>query len=425
MESFVKTSFLKSALLLLMATSAQAAQVASFCTLSPEEGAIVQGTNVDERLPIASVSKVATTWFGIAEKGLRYRFRTLFHVTPVENGLYDVHIQGSRDPYFGRESLHFAISELNRVGITRVRRLSFDENFKFYKAVTSNSVAAAHYVNSSPSPASVMYQLETMNGLTSGWSATQAMANLRKLKLEKNPKFSVEKMVHIPAAKFTATPESKMYAMNSTTLQDLVKEMNRNSNNHAANQIFEHLGGVAVFQKTISEKLGLNEKDIRFVNGSGDRFDTEDNRALYNEASCSAMLKILKSLRESLKNSGKDLQNVMAVVGEDADSTVSARYTNDMTSKAVVAKTGTVNPAITLAGIVNSKKGEVFFMYNIATNREPGDQSEARAMIRTKLIDFIRTMDGPSAIDYHGSLQFLNFDRASWEKPFDPMQSLP
>ena len=133
--------------------TAQASSLAAFCTLKDGDGpdtAKIEQFNADKRLPIASVSKVMTGWYIVASKGANYRIPTSFHVTPVENDLYDIHIQGARDPYFGHESLQFAISELNKLGIKKVRRLSFDENFKFFWSVTSDIVTRKHYFNNEP-----------------------------------------------------------------------------------------------------------------------------------------------------------------------------------------------------------------------------------------------------------------------------------
>lgn len=41
-------------------------------------------------------------------------------------------MKAGKDPFFGRESLDFLVSELNKIGITQVENLTFDENFKLF-----------------------------------------------------------------------------------------------------------------------------------------------------------------------------------------------------------------------------------------------------------------------------------------------------
>lgn len=395
----------------LTASPAFAAKLASFCTLkSMDPNAKIEGVEVDKRMPIASVSKVATAWWSVSVKSLDFRFPTAFHVTPAGDGAYNVHIEGSRDPYFGLQSFHFAISELNKRGIKKINRLTFDENFKFFRSPTSEDVAIGFYNTASPSSATVLSQLQA-NPLTSGWANTVAVAKQAGATLVAKPEFSVKSMAFVARADAKDAAETKVYYMRSAPLEGLLKEMNRNSNNHAANQIFEHMGGAAKFQEFAKTTLQLGEKDIRFVNGSGDRADFDDG-SRYNEASCSAMLRIMKNLRAKLIDSGKDLQNVMAVVGRDTSSTASRIYGNDTTSGAVVAKTGTVSPDITLAGIIHTKEGDYYFMYNMATNGTRADWNSARAQIRKLITDLIKKYKGPDPMKY-ASVSFVSFDKDS------------
>lgn len=395
----------------LSASPAFAAKLASFCTLkSMDPNAQIEGTNVDKRMPIASVSKVATSWWSVSVKGIDYRFPTAFHVTPAGDGAYDLHIEGSRDPYFGIESMHFAISELNKKGITKINKLTFDENFKFYRTPTASAVAIGFYNTSSPNSATVLSQLQS-SALTEGWANTAEYAKKSGASLVAKPVFKVKSIEFRRKSEAADTAETKVYTMRSAPLQGLLKEMNRNSNNHAANQIFEHMGGAAKFQEFARKTLNLDESAIRFVNGSGDRADFDDG-SKYNEASCAAMLKIMKNLRAKLIESGKDLQQVMAVAGRDASSTSSRLYGNDVTNGALVAKTGTVSPDITLAGIIHTKEGDYYFMYNMATNGTKADWTAARSQIRTLITNLVRKYKGGDPMKY-ASVSFVSFDKES------------
>ncbi|MCX7977748.1 MAG: D-alanyl-D-alanine carboxypeptidase, partial [Bdellovibrionaceae bacterium] len=200
------------------------------------------------------------------------------------------------------------------------------------------------------------------------------------------------------------------------------KEMNRNSNNHAANQIFESFGGAERFAESIRERLSLTSNEIKMLNGSGDRVDLE-NGFTYNKATCSAILHILRDLRLLLKAEGLDLADVMAVAGVDNTSTTGRLYGNDVTAGSLIAKTGTVNPATTLAGLVTTNNGDYFFMYNMATEGRTAaeireDWRDARAIIRQKITNFIREEKGGRPIKYK-SIQFFEID------PLSALQEIP
>jgi len=96
--------------------------------MSPNQ--IVQGDKkVDEKFPLASTSKVMTSLWSVARLNADSRFKTNIYVTKVSSDSYDVHIEGGRDPIFGRTSSYFLISELNRIGVKKIENLTFDENF--------------------------------------------------------------------------------------------------------------------------------------------------------------------------------------------------------------------------------------------------------------------------------------------------------
>ncbi len=389
---------------------ASAATLASFCLLDADRPNVrVEGVDVDKLMPIASVSKVVTTWWAINELGLDYRFPTIFNVTPVAPGLVDVHISGSRDPYFGLESLQFAMIELNKKGISSIRNLTFDEDFKFFRNVTSSAVAEdSHYSLTSPSPETVTAQLRK-GSLTAEWATSFAEMRSKGIADLQKPHLKIANISYVPRHDYRALPTTHRYVMHSAKLEALVKEMNRNSNNHAANQIFEHLGGAPAFKRFAFEQLGLAHAEISFVNGSGSPQAPDDT---YNQASCSTLLQIIKDMRTTLKEQKKDLPNVMAVIGVDLTSTTSRIYHNANTNKAVVAKTGTVSPDITLAGLLSTNRGNFYFMYNMATKGTKADWRKARAKILSLLSEEVRKLGGGHPLPY-SVVTFSSVDKQS------------
>lgn len=391
---------------------ASAARIQSSCRMKAGDLKSITGSSINDRLPIASVSKVMTSWWIISSRGLRYRFETKFRVTPLEDGRYDVHIEGSRDPYFGKESLHFAISELNRYGVKNIRRLTFDENFKFFCDITSSGVAQGFYTPRSPVPSRVLSELKSMKSLTDGYDATYKRASARKIAMLKEPVFVTEEIsFKSQADALELETSAATLVMHSAPLQVLLKEMNRNSNNHAANQIFEHLGGAEAFQAHALAALGLDETDLRFLNGSGDRVDLPTGKA-YNEATCGATLKIIDSLKTLLSKENRSLEHVLAVIGRDTSSTPHKLYNNSLTAGSVMAKTGTVNPSVTLGGLAHTKTGPYIFMFNAKTTGG-SDWSSGRNLIRTNLLSMMRALGGGKPFQYSTPASFLSFDAHS------------
>ena len=401
--------------------SAQAAgpAVASFCTLkSMDPSAQVEGFEVDKRLVIASVSKAVTSWFAVAEKGSGYRFQTRFYWTPTGTDTYNVHIQGSRDPYFEKASLHLAISELHKRGVHKVDKLTFDRNFKFRWDISDGKTYKRWFSDlDMPTPSEVLGQLRSRK-LTSGWDSSLSH-NGRRIDLVSNPSFTVKAFE--PKDDFQPSSDTKVAALKSNELTFLLKEMNRNSNNWAANQIFEHMGGAARFQSKVKSELGLGESQIRFINGSGDRESYAVNPGVYNEASCASVLKILNDLRSRLLNEGKDLENVMAVAGGDNDSTTGRIYTTPVTNKSLIAKTGTTDPNVTLAGIVRTNGGDILFLYNMKSNGNKGTERAARNSIRDRVVKLIQENHGGNPLSY-SKITFLSIDDQS---AFEEGQALP
>jgi D-alanyl-D-alanine carboxypeptidase/D-alanyl-D-alanine-endopeptidase (penicillin-binding protein 4) len=417
----MKRALLNSVVILgtsLTASGALASKIKASCYLQDGEGKALQGVNVDERHEIASVSKVMTAYWAVKKMGTEGRFPTVFHITPVANNLYDVHIQGSHDPYFGRQTLQFLVSELNQIGVSHIRSLTFDEKFRFLEEVRGRSAAQGHFQLDAPSDHRVMVEMRgTLNALTKGYDLLSKKAqDGQGLRLRKSIALRVDSIEFKSTADFVATPETRAHVYMSAPVHVLLKEMNRNSNNYAAHQIFEALGGAEEFQKFIKADLNLEEKEIKFVNGSGDRLDLVGNKSVYNEATCRSVVKIVRALDLEMQRQKSSILDVMAVAGEDPSenerSTVTALYNADSTSGALVAKTGTVNPSVTLAGMISTNEGDVYFGYIYGTKGTAADWRDARGMIRSQVFKLMSNFGGKKEVSYDAHT-FLPFDQKS------------
>ena len=188
--------------------------------------------------------------------------------------------------------------------------------------------------------------------------------------------------------------------------------MNWNSNNHAANQIVQISGGLEGFHNyfykkaqyvdEFGKKQNFTEKDLLFINGSGQNAALPGQGREYNQASCVTVLRVLSILKHNLEQRGSGLENVLAVTGGDEHSTVSGKaYRNQLTFKSVIAKTGTVGTNITLGGMVSTQKGNFLFFYNVETkNASKAEQNRSRTLISRTLNEFIKANGGAKQINY-------------------------
>lgn len=405
---------LTAAVMLSGSVAIAASEMRAGCYLQDKEGEQLQGVNVDKRYEIASVSKVMTAYWATKKLGLNARYSTAVYLRKVEDGLYDAHIKGSRDPYTGREMFQFLTAELNRRGITKLRNLTYDEKFKFIDQVRSNHIAASHFTLSSPTEDLVMRQIRSVvSSISTGYPQLVARAkSVHNLNLPAAIRLNISDIHFMSSSQLDESAYDETVIYRSAPLGAALKEMNRNSNNHAANQIFESLGGADAFAKFIKADLGLEEKDIRFVNGSGDRLDLEDGKSVYNEATCRTIVKVVVAFRNELRKYDAFLQDVMAVAGQDPEgerSTVSALYNNDETGDALIAKTGTVNPSITLGGMINTEEGRIYFGYIYSAEGTAASWRDARGKIRTQVVKLFQKFGGRSTIDYKAT-RFVPFD---------------
>jgi len=418
--------FLKTVLFLgLVSSHAMGARLVSYCTMDDSKN--IDGKNFKDRMPIASVSKVFTSLFATSKFKLDYKFTTVAYYTPAASpaGYYDVHIQGSGDPYFNRYKMHMIISKLNEAGVKNIRQLSFDENVKY---IHDTDASRGFFVRANgkrilinplilkadmsfPSTDIVKAQLQDTRQVMLNYNNSYNQSG--KTMVQK-PTFKPVVTTYIPADKFKLdSKKTNAVYVKSQDLETILKSMNWNSNNFAANRLMQAAGGLDEFTQYYA-KLGLTERDLHFINGSGQNHaefvKDKDGRA-YNEATCETVLRTVRALKANSRRDKKDIQDVMSVVGVDTGSTVGgSTYSKPLTKDKVVAKTGTVGTNITLAGTFTTPKGPRYFMYNVELSG-PGrrvrnkarfqsqEENRARTMISNELQKLIRQY-GATAINY-------------------------
>lgn len=387
----------------------------SMCYVLDQAGSDLQGEKANELFEIASVSKVVTGYWALHELGPDFRFQTRIYITPVSADVFDVHIEGGRDPFWGRQLTHFLFSELNRIGIFQIRHLTFDENLIFRWAVITDYI-----LPSRPSAEEIMKALRLhLTQLRSEYPQTRREAAALGIKMAKNISLRVQTVEPRSRADFQSTPETRLYLLKSSPLVAYLKEMNNVSNNHVADVLFDFLGGAEKFQNFILQDMNLSSLDIRFVNGSGDALVGRNEQGSpikeYNQASCRAIVQILIRLDSALKARHLGLKDIMAVSRAD-ESTLRPRF--DSLPNSLIAKTGSVDPAITLAGVISTARGQVYFGIFMETEGS-GDWGTAKDRIRLKIFELMKKFGGRRRFAYT-PVRFLSFDARSRLEPAPP-----
>ncbi len=407
-------------LILGLSSLSHAGKMQSYCFMNENGMEVSGGKNVNQKLPIASVSKVLTSLSVLSTISAKGRLQTQFFAMPVSGGIYDVHIKGSRDPYFQRSSLHMLISKLNEMGVFKIRTLTFDENFKYlHNSNQINTAGRGRYYNpvtgksaiDAPNGDFVRLLLMQNRQLLVDYAKSKKEAASNNINLVEKPVFAPDKIEQVRST-FVPPANAKKGSIPSMEMINIVKYMNWNSNNHVANSLFMIAGGKAKTDALFYDNFKFDPTQISFVNGSGQNADGTGRN--YTEASCAAVVRAVKGLKIVLEKQNLKLHDAVAVGGGDIGSTIDASvYRKYLAPKTVIAKTGTVGVAITLAGMASSKKGNFFFMFSVEPRQTPGrlkpaaasrwrenEAARCRAIIGQKLAERIDLMDAGHPLDY-------------------------
>ncbi len=405
---------------ILWGVSASAQTLQSYCYSDPKDFLVVNGLNFDKKYPIASVSKLVTSYWAISTKGPNFKYLTVVHVTPANDGEFDIHFQGSRDPYFGQEKLHYVISNLNQKGITKVRNLTFDENFLYLRDldIERNPLkekAGFPWKNYYVSQVGAMRTLaELKKGLTDTYSLSLKHLTLSRIKLLPKVDFTARHISFTNSKDFTSTRVTKAFSVRSAPMFQLLKEMNRNSNNFSAVEIFKTLGGREKFTTFIKQQLGLGKESIDFYEGSGNRVA---NEPIYNQATCRALLIIFKDLTVMAQKFALDIDDIVSVMGEDGLVDRGYPYINDSNAKSGIAKTGTSAAAMTLGGMLNTKPNRMYFMYNVNPTKFTAAKKRAsRAMIGDEVRKLSKQFAQSLSVLEYKKVSFVSFDSTSFDE---------
>lgn len=375
----------------------------------------VTGVRTDTPYTIASVSKVFTSFWAVSKLGPKYRFPHKIYVTPITADTYDVHIAGSDFPYFDKTMLQYLASELNNNGVFNINTLTFDEHFDYDTNIRTNG-GLVHQNRSLGAASSARMLSSDLKKISSGYNTlVQKSFAIDQVKMRATVNVSVKNVNYKNSKDYQAAGNTKVYVLNSSELYRVLKELNRNSNNFAANKIFEKLQNTGNFETFMKNSINVGSNEIKFYNGSGYP-DESGPTKLYNKASCSAVVEMMDALRKILVKNGLTLKDIMPVAGmdasEDGQSTVTKIYGKTSGRGALLAKTGTVADTIALAGLMSTSEGNIYFHTSFNYGGGYGGQSQAYNGIRNILNQEFRE-NGKDTLDSFKPRAFLSFDNES------------
>ncbi len=400
---------------LLISLNLFAAKLNTQCTKDAVTG-VVQGLNNNIPYTIASVTKLYTTHWAISRLGPRYRYETLVHITPLGPNLFDVHLEGSLFPYFDRTNFQFLIGELNKLNVSKINFLTYDEFFSYASDMRTNSLLA--HGDDDLTSIEIMKDLrEDTSTINDNLTALNAKAlALENIALPRTLSLSIKDIHALRRKDFQPTDQTKTFKLRSTELYRTLKELNRNSHNYAAETVFEKLYLNENYKEFIIGRLGLPASEIDVYNGSG--YPTIINGVkVYNEASCRATVEVMADLRKTLLTAGFDFKDIASVAGKDsaADgmSTVTQLYGADETNGTFIGKTGTVADTVALAGMVSTLNENLFFGTSFHTANSPADRKIAYNKIKDWLITGLIKNKQKGDLDRYMPKAFLAFDKQS------------
>lgn len=385
-----------------------------FC-FSDEKGDI-KGPNPYRKVRLASTTKIVTTLMAIEKLGIDYEYTTNFY----QDG-DNIHIQGDQDPIISKRKLFFLLSQFNNLGITHIKRLTFDKNFHVFSKVEdipmseikpSSELTAKSlkdYFTTSEwnllKKAYVDFIAETPNEII---EELQIRTNLDDLDLKIDSISQVDK---------NPLNEKKLvkYEMVAPILAKYLKIMNIQSNNYIADQVYEKIGGEKAYQiyfkklmndtipdfKNLRTDFEKDEADFAFYTGSGLN-TTRSGQRVDNFASCALMIEVQKKLDEKLSEINREMQEIIAAPGVDIG-TFKTRLNTPRLARSIVAKTGTLKHTSSLVGRVSTQSGQIHFGI---FHQMDGWKGNAKIVQNLMVSELLEQFGGPKKFEYEKEFFF-------------------
>ncbi|MBE9009346.1 D-alanyl-D-alanine carboxypeptidase [Pseudanabaenaceae cyanobacterium LEGE 13415] len=286
-------------------------------------------------LSAASLTKVATSLAALQTYGVDHRFQTVIGTTgTIENGVVkgDLIVQGSDDPFFVWEEAIALGNALSQQGI---------------KQVTGDLIITGRFFMNFETDLGKSGALlkQALNAKT--WSS-EAIAQYQTLPAgTPKPQIAIAGSVKVAAN----PPNFKPIATHqSLPLPELLKKMNRFSNNAMAEMVASSIGGAKVVSLKAAQAAGVPQNEVILVNGSG--------LAVENRISPRAVCSMFLAINQLLKPSNMTIGDIFAIVGSDEGILEGRKLPTGL-----VTKSGSLNEVSALAGALpTAQKGIVWFV---------------------------------------------------------------
>jgi len=286
-------------------------------------------------LPAASLTKVATSLAALSTFGAEHQFITLISTNgSVQDGVLegDLVIQGGEDPFFVWEEAIAVGNLLNQLGIQQVSGNlvitdKFYMNFEFDPLKSGNLLKQGLNAQIWPPEAKTQYQTLPPD----------------------TPKPQVAIQGSVQVSPSTATNLQPLVRHYSFPLVELLKKMNRYSNNKMAEILAEAVGGAQVVAQKSAEASGVPPTEISLINGSG--------LGEANKISPRAVCAMFLAIERYLEPDNLTVGDVFTIVGQD-EGILDERQLPRLS----VVKSGSLNNVSALAGALpTQQQGTVWF----------------------------------------------------------------
>ncbi|MEO0458893.1 MAG: D-alanyl-D-alanine carboxypeptidase [Cyanobacteria bacterium P01_A01_bin.114] len=291
-----------------------------------------------QRLPAASLTKIATTLAALETWGVDHRFETLvgWRGTIADGVLQgDLIVRGGSDPLFVWEEAIAMGNALQQLGIQQVTGNliivdSFVMNFKTDPLEAGSLLKEAF--NASTWGDDVQRQHQTMPPGTG------------------QPRIQIDGTVQVGSPLATVNEASGwLLRHQSLPLVAILKAMNIYSNNVMSDLVAQTLGGPTAVMKIAHQIAGVNPVEISLINGSGLGED--------NQISAQAVVKMLQTIQTRLVTHQLTIADLFPVSGTDTGTLID----RTLPSHAAL-KTGSLSVVSALAGAFpTEKRGVVWF----------------------------------------------------------------
>jgi D-alanyl-D-alanine carboxypeptidase/D-alanyl-D-alanine-endopeptidase (penicillin-binding protein 4) len=309
-------------------------------------------------LSAASLTKVATSLAALKQFGADHRFETNFATTgTIENGVLtgDLIVQGSDDPFFVWEEAIAIGNSLNQLGIRQVKG--------------NLIVVGRFFMNFEPEPAKSGALLkQAFNSKT--W-AGEVLQQYQTLSVgTPKPNLAIAGTVKV----VSDLPQNAqgLARHRSLPLAELLKKMNRYSNNMMAEIIANSVGGAKAVSFAAAQAAGVPQTEILLVNGSG--------LAVENRISPRAVCSMFLAIEQLLKPTNLTIADIFAVVGQDTGILEERKLPNRM-----VTKSGSLDAVSALAGAIPTRDNGIawFVIMNGGGSNLEGFRASQEAFLNT------------------------------------------